>query len=259
MPEVIDQSKMTTVPSLNDAVFDLSMKNKHKLDDNADLINYLSDEYYEMPTPDDVDLEIIGFDPTFTNEATCEHPASTNTTTTTTNSSNQRNIPKIGRRRPFPRYLFHDLEPEVVTSIPTDIDGMKYYKVKTSIKTWHKDTSDLHYFILKTISKAGVYGNTIKTGSCHGSWICPNKSCPFVGTSHEHQPNKVNWRGDPICKGVQICKICDTYAVREGCGARKLVEFDPKSQVAIVYHLGKHTCWNRIDTEEAKAFLREKA
>ena len=107
--------------------------------------------------------------------------------------------------------------------------------------------------------KAGVYGNTIKTGSCHGSWICPNKSCPFVGTSHEHQPKKVNWRGDPICKGVQICKICDTYAVREGCGARKLVEFDPKSQVAIVYHLGKHTCWNQIDTEEAKAFLREKA
>ena len=151
------------------------------------------------------------------------------------------------------------MEPEVVTSIPTDIDGMKYYTVKTSIKTWHYDTSDLHYFILKTTSKAGVYGNTNKTGSCHGSWICPNKSCPFVGTSHEHQPNKVNWRGDLICKGVQICKICGTYAVREGCGARKLVEFDPKSQVAIVYHLGKHTCWNRIDTEEAKAFLRKKA
>ena len=134
-PEVIDQSKMTTVPSLNDAVLDLSMKNKHKLDDNADLINCLSDENYEMPTPDDEDLEIIGFDPAFTNEVTSEHPASTNTTTTTTNSSNQRNIPKIGRGRPFPRYLFHDLEPEVVTSIPTDIDGMKYYKVKTSIKT----------------------------------------------------------------------------------------------------------------------------
>ena len=229
---------------MNDAVLDLSMKNKHKLHDNADLINCLSDENYEMPTPDDEDLEIIGFDPAFTNEVTSQHQASTNTTTTTSNSSNQRNIPKIGRGRPFPRYLFHDLEPEVVTSIPTDIDGMKYYKVKTSIKTWHKDTLDLHYFILKTTSKAGVYGNTIKTGSCHGSWICPNKSCPFVGTSHEHQPNKVNWRCDPICKGVQICKICDTYAVREGCGARKLVEFDAKSQVAIVYHLGKHTCWN---------------
>ena len=93
----------------------------------------MSDENYEMPTPDDEYLEIIGFDPTFTNEVTSEHPASTNTTTTTTNSSNQRNIPKIGR--PFPRYPFHDLEPEVVTSIPTDIDGMKYYKVKTSIKT----------------------------------------------------------------------------------------------------------------------------
>ena len=36
------------------------------------------------------------------------------------------------------------------------------------------------------------------------------------------------------------------------------MEFDPKSQVAKVYHLGKHTCWNQIDTEEAKAFLREK-
>ena len=258
-PEVIDLSKMTTIPSLNDAVLDLSMKNKHKLDDNAELINCLSNENYEMPTSDDEDLEIIGFDPAGTNDITSEHPDSTNTTTTTTNSSNQRNIPKIGRGRPFPRYLFHDLEPEVLTPIPTDIDGMKYYKVKTNIKTWCKNTSDLHYFILKTTSKEGVYGNTIKTGSCHGSWICPNKSCPFVGTSHEHQPNKVNWRGDPICKGVQICKICDTYAVREGCGARKLVTFDPKSQVAIVYHLWKHTCWNKNDTEDAKAFLREKA
>ena len=60
-------------------------------------------------------------------------------------------------------------------------------------------------------------------------------------------------------KGIKICKICDTYAVREGRGTRKLVEFDKKSQVATVYHLGKYTCWNRIDTEEAKAFLREKA
>ena len=147
-PETTDLSKKTTIPSLNDAVLDLSMKNKHKLDDNADLINCLSDENYEMPTPDDEDWEIIGFDPAGTNEVTNEHPASTHTTTTTTNSSNQRNIPKIGRGRPFPRYLFHDLEPEVVTSIPTDIDGMKYYKVKTSIKTWYRDTSDLHYFIL---------------------------------------------------------------------------------------------------------------
>ena len=113
---------MITVPSHNDAVLDLSMKNKHKLHDNADLINCLSDENYEMPTPDDEDLETIGFDPAFTNEVTSEHPASINITTTTTYSSNQRNIPKIGRGMPFPRYLFHDLEPEVVTSIPTDID-----------------------------------------------------------------------------------------------------------------------------------------
>ena len=153
---------MTTVPLLNDSVLDLSMKNKHKLDDNADLINCPSGENYEMPTPDDEDLEIIGFDPAGTNEVTSEHPASINTTATNNNSSNHRNIPKIRRGRPFPRYLFHDLEPEVVTSIPTDIDGMKYYKVNTSIKIWHKDTSDLYYFILKTTTKAGLYGNTNK-------------------------------------------------------------------------------------------------
>ena len=40
-PEVTDLSKMTTIPSLNDSVLDLSMKNKHKLYDNADLINCL--------------------------------------------------------------------------------------------------------------------------------------------------------------------------------------------------------------------------
>ena len=85
---------MTTIPSLHDAVLDLSMKNKHKLDNNADLISCLSDDNYEMPTPDDEDLEIIGFDPAGTNEVTSQHPTSTNTTTTNTNSSNHRNFPK---------------------------------------------------------------------------------------------------------------------------------------------------------------------
>ena len=59
-----------------------------------------------MPTPHDEDLEIIGFDAACTNEVTSEHPALTNTTTMTTNTSNQRNIPKIGRGRPLPRYPF---------------------------------------------------------------------------------------------------------------------------------------------------------
>ena len=55
---------------VNDSVLDLSMKNKCKLDDKADLIKCLSDEHYEMPTPNDEDLEIIDFDPAGTNKVT---------------------------------------------------------------------------------------------------------------------------------------------------------------------------------------------
>ena len=38
---------------------------------------------------------------------------------------------KVCKGVPFPRYMYMDKEPEVIDSIPHDIDGFKYYLVKS--------------------------------------------------------------------------------------------------------------------------------
>ena len=37
---------------------------------------------------------------------------------------------------PFPRHMYMDKQPEVVNSIPHDIDGFKYHQVKTNDDEW---------------------------------------------------------------------------------------------------------------------------
>ena len=55
-----------------------------------------------------------------------------------------------------------------------------------------------------------------------------------------------------------MCEICEYIAVEEGCGAMKLVEFNPNINTAIVYHIGKHRCWHKIDENARKAALNRK-
>ena len=91
-----------------------------------------------------------------------------------------------------------------------------------------------------------------------GSLVCPNNNCAFRATSHEHQPNRVNWKGVRGRKGIKICQICEAVAVREGCAARKLVEFDPTTRIAYVYHLGIHKCQGKIDKKKKKDQIRNR-
>ena len=76
--------------------------------------------------------------------------------------------------------------------------------------------------------------------------MCPNESCNFRTTSQNNQLNKVNWINCCEQKVQNICKICEHYAVRQGCGAWKLVEFNQFQQNVVVYHLGEHTCWPKV-------------
>ena len=41
--------------------------------------------------------------------------------------------------------------------------------------------------------------------------------------------------------------MCTCYAVREQCGARKLVEYDSITHTAVVYHIGCHKCHKKLD------------
>ena len=123
---------------------------------------------------------------------------------------------------------------------------------------WTKKTSNLHYFKMVTNSKSGYHGYR-KIGKCQGSWVCENPQCSFKCTSFNNQPNRINWKSVWGKKHLKVCEICDNIAVREGCGAWKLVDFNPKPNEALVYHLGTHVCWKRTDTEEIQQIQKDKA
>ena len=100
-------------------------------------------------------------------------------------------VPLIKSGKPFPTYLFDDLQPIEVNSIPRNIDGSKKYIVTTSDLTWKDDTSDSHYFKLSTLSKRG-FGGVRKGAECKGSWVCQNSNCGFLKASKNKQLNYIH-------------------------------------------------------------------
>ena len=61
-------------------------------------------------------------------------------------------IPEVKKGKPFPTYLWDNLDPVKCTEISKDINGFKKYIVHTSDDTWHDDMADSRYFELKTSS-----------------------------------------------------------------------------------------------------------
>ena len=167
-------------------------------------------------------------------------------------------VPRIGRENYFLTQMFDDLTPEQVPVIPKYIDGFAFYKVKSDYSNWTRKTSDLRYFNMHTSSKSGYYGYR-KIGRCEGSWVCKNPNCAFKSTSYQHQPNHINWKGIHGNRKIKICDICEHIPEHKGCGARKLIDFDPNTEEATVYHLGNHTCWKQPDTESTQQIRRLKA
>ena len=41
-------------------------------------------------------------------------------------------------------------------------------------------------------------------------------------------------------------------AKRQGCGARKFVDFNPRTNIALIYHMGTHTCTPQLETRRKK-------
>ena len=59
-------------------------------------------------------------------------------------------------------------------------------------------------------------------------------------------------------RNIRICNICDQFAQCEGCGARKLIEYDYHTQLATVYHLGNHTCSLQLDQMKRNQILMKR-
>ena len=166
-------------------------------------------------------------------------------------------VPRIGRGNYFPTQMFDDLTPEHVPVIPRYIDGFAFYKVKTDYRNWTRKTSDLRYFKMHTNLKSGYHGHW-KIGKCKGSWVCKNPNCAFKSTLYQHQPNHINRKGIHGNRKIKLCDICEQIPECEGCGARKLIDFDTKMEEAIVYHLENHTCWKCPNTEATQQIRRFK-
>ena len=52
--------------------------------------------------------------------------------------------------------------------------------------------------------------------------------------------------------GHKDIKACDHIAEHEGCGAKKLVEFDHNTETAIVYRMEHHKCVMKLDHPERR-------
>ena len=154
-------------------------------------------------------------------------------------------------------WVFENMTPEEVTAIPPNIDGLCFYRIKTNTTNWTKVTADLRHFNMLTSSHSGYDGER-HIGKCQGCYVCLNPDCPFVKTSKNAVRNKVSWRILRGRRNVRICTICDTTGHREGCGARKMVEFDDASGIARVYHIGMHKCCPQVDMKKRNTLIKER-
>ena len=166
-------------------------------------------------------------------------------------------LTNISHSKPFPAWFFEGISPKWVSALPEDINGTCFYKIKVKGDDWHRATRDKCHFVMHTTSCKGFSGIR-RIGTCLGSFVCRNNQCPFVLTSHDRKPNKVSWCVPRGKRHLRICNIYDHIVQREGCGAKKLVEYDNLHKIATVYHLGEHTCWMHIDNRDRNDMLRRK-
>ena len=71
---------------------------------------------------------------------------------------------------------------------------------------WHAVSSDKRHFRMLTSSREGFFGER-RIGTCKGSFQCCNKECPFIKTSHCHQPNRVSWRNVRCTSCESMCYL----------------------------------------------------
>ena len=99
-----------------------------------------------------------------------------------------------------------------------------------------------------TSSHDGFLGEH-QSAYCKGSFVCTNKECPFTRTSKLNQPKTDSWRNIRGIRHYKICAICDKTAECISCPARKMIEYDDSTRIALVYQIGYHSCWLQISTD----------
>ena len=152
--------------------------------------------------------------------------------------------PGFQKRDDFPMWRFTGVPLQKATHLPLDIDGTCHFQIPCKdAHAYPGLTADSRWFVMTTSSRKELklINGVRKIGWCEGSLYCPAPNCSYLLTNPYNKPNKHGWLTDKKI-GVKRCKVCNTFAQRKPCSARKLVEFNPREGIVEVYHLGNHSC-----------------
>ena len=157
------------------------------------------------------------------------------------------------KRTKFPDQLFIDIEHQVVDELPDDVDGTCKFHILITPKESVKKQGDMRHFDMKVSKRKGFSGRR-RVGWCTGSLLCTNDQCPFFKASTER--NVSHWKGGPQSK---CCFSCGYEGVNVACRARKMTEYDFKTNILKICHLNKHTCSKKMDKKKYDAALERVA
>ena len=131
---------------------------------------------------------------------------------------------------------FAHMDSVLVEEIPWDVDRDQKYRIECEEDEFIDKAKDGRWFEMHTSSRKGLIGKR-KAGSCQGSLMCENNTCPKLLS--EGIPNTNEFTKD---SGVDVCKCCGYYVYRVYCGVRKIIEFDREANMMTVIYEGKHNC-----------------
>ena len=156
------------------------------------------------------------------------------------------------KKIPFDMRPYRGMIPEVVNKIPWEINGIKYYMVEIPEGEFFCDRyKDGRYFVMNTSRRKGFRG-VRRTGKCRGNFICRNDQCAFYKEEKKYNQTHFRTLGED-----KFCFTCNTLAVRNECGAAKMIEYELETRILRVYHYGDHKCSVRINNREHDDYMKK--
>ena len=227
-------------------------KNLPDIEETVDSDETMSIADSEMMIVEDIPSE------TFTNPDSDSDAFSSISSASTENRSGAAHKKKQGpRRNMFPVFLFKESESEIVSKIPYDLNGKKYYILEdVEEDDWIKSQKDgWHFHMVTTTRKEFIKDNNIfKIGKCQGSYKCPSPECAFL--EEAGKVNTQNFNRDSNT-GAKVCFTCGHYAEKVACNGKKYTHYNIISKELKVYHLNTHKCALKADHRKYDAFIDE--
>ena len=100
-------------------------------------------------------------------------------------------------------------------------DRDQKYQIECEEDEFIDKAKDGRWFDMHTSSRKGLIGKR-KAGTCQGSLMCENNTCPKLLS--EGIPNTNEFTKD---SGVDVCKCCGYFVYRQYCSVLKVIEFGP--------------------------------